>query len=232
MKSNLLRVVACLLLSLNSLLAQTPSDEGISFRTYGWSVSVDDLYYMVKDRDTKVIITDSSRSAFFKAEKVKQLVFYRLITGPNGKPAREVAATVNISAAGPWPLLIFMPDPKEPKRYRVAAIADDLKTFPFPTCEFVNFTEHALYAKYGDQQVHVAAGGIGRIDPQLKAGKEDETRFTTISMNTPEGRRVLYSNNWVACAKQRTLVFISFENERIQVSRLRDSIAIYTPPKK
>ncbi|MEX1049901.1 MAG: hypothetical protein WED15_10260 [Akkermansiaceae bacterium] len=220
-----------LISSLSPLVAQDSNDQegGIRFRTLGWNLSADDLFYSFKNQDTKVELTESSRSIFHAAGRAKQLTFYRIITGPDDKPMQEVAATVNIETAGPWPLLIFMKDPRSPKRFRVAAIADDLKTFPFPSTQFVNFTGVDMDAKLGDQVVKVAGGGLARIDPRIQAGKESDTRFTAISWNSPAGRRVLYSNNWVVKPNQRTIVFISSQDNRILVMRIRDNIAIYAP---
>ncbi|MDP3851844.1 MAG: hypothetical protein Q8Q59_15175 [Luteolibacter sp.] len=230
MNSNLFRVVVGLLLTLPSLLAQTPSAEGgIRFRTFGWQLSADDLYYEVKGRDTRISVTDSARSVFNLAPKGRQIVFYRLVPGPDDKPLREQAATVDIAAAGPWPLLIFTNDPKAPKRYRVAAIADDLKVFPFPSCRFVNFSQVDLYARFGDQKIKLPAKGVERIDPHLKSATETETRYITVSMDTPEGPRLLYSNNWAVRPSHRTLVFIFPQDEQLQIMRIADDIALYAP---
>lgn len=232
MNSNITRVVVSLVLGLTPLWAQSPREaSGIRFRTFGWNLATDDLYYESKGQDTKVAIAELARSGFYEvAKEHKQIVFYRLVPGPMDKPLREEAATVNISGAGPWPLLIFIPNPDAPKLYRVAAIADDLTTFPFPSCRFVNFTMVELYAKYGDQQVTLAAQGVARLDPHLKSTTENETRYASVSMNTAEGPQVLYGSNWAARPTQRTLVFIFGQDGRIQIMRVSDDRALYAPP--
>jgi len=231
MKSDLLRVICCCICGVAPLSGQKQSDEGgVRFRTFGWMVSAEELYYDVNGRDTRISIIDSARSVFFHAPKAGQIVFYRLVPGPKEKPEREEAATVDVSAAGKWPLLIFMKSPESPKRYCVAAVADDLEAFPFPSCRFINFTAADLSVTYGDQQVKVAARGIERLDPRLKPGAGTETRYATVSANTPQGPRLLYGNNWAVRPAQRTLVLVFSQDERLQVLRVTDDIALYTTP--
>lgn len=233
MNSNLLRVVCLSVLSLTLVSAQSPQDDvKVRFRTLGWRVAPDDLYYEFQGGDSKVTITESMRSVFHDVPRgTQKIVFYRLLPGPKDKPRREVAATVDIASAGPWPLLIFMANPEVPKNYRVAAIADDLKAFPFPSCRFVNLTAMDLYAKYGDQQLKIPAKGIERVDPHLQppVANESQTRYTTVSMNTPNGPRLLYSNNWVVRPTQRTLVFVFTHENLFQVMRISDGSALYAP---
>ena len=232
MNSKFCRVVVFLVLSWTPVWAQNPPEAGkSSFRTLGWMVSLDDLYYDLNGRDTKFSITEAARSVFSEIPKdAKKLVFYRLVPGPKDKPVREEAASVDISAAGPWPLLIFMANPDDPKKFRVAAIADDLKAFPFPSCRFVNLTAVDLDANYGDQKVKISAKGIALIDIQTKSSKESDTRYTTVSMKTPEGPRLLYSNYWGVNPSQRTLVFIFSQDKLFQIMRVADHVSTYTPP--
>jgi hypothetical protein len=231
MKFKLIQIVGCVsLMSITPVCAEIPDCTGISFRTFGWMVAPDDLYYEVNGRDIRVPVIASARSSFLKVPKVDRMVFYRLVPGPEEKLVREEAAVVDLSTAGSWPLLIFATQPQEPKRYRVAAIADDLKAFPFPSCRFVNFTPVDLYAKYGDQQVKVAAQGEALLDPGLKSTTDTETRYATVSIHTEQGPRVLYGNNWAVRSNQRTLVFIYAQDQKMQVMRIQDDIALYAEP--
>jgi len=232
MNSKFCRVVVFLVLSWTPVWAQNPPEPGKSgFRTLGWMVSQDDLYYDLAGQDTKLSIIEATRSAFSEIPKdAKKLVFYRLVPGPKDKPVREEAASVDLSGTGPWPLLIFMANPEAPKHYRVAAIADDLKVFPFPSCRFVNFTPVELDVTYGDQKIKVPAKGIERVDIRTKSSNESETRFATVSMKTPEGPRLLYTNNWVVNPSQRTLAFIFSQDKLFQIICIEDHISLYTPP--
>ena len=204
------------------------------FRTIGWQLSMDDLYYDLKQHDANVYVTELARSNFYDAPKEKEIVFYRLVPGTDDKTkkTREVAATVDISNAGHVVLLLFMADPASPKRYRVTALPDDPKSFPFPSCRFINLTGVNLRATYGDEKIEVKAKGMNLAYPKLKAGEEDDTRYTSVSMDTPEGPQMLYGNNWVARPGRRTLVFIFPQDERMCVMRVSDDISIFLPPPK
>jgi len=224
-----------LLAGLSHLSAQAPPEEHkVRFRTIGWQVSFDDLYYELKGRDTNVFVTESARSIFYDAPREKEIVFYRLVPGTDDKTkkTREVAATVDITNAGHIVLLLFMTDPASPNRYRVTAFPDDPKSFPFPSCRFINLTKVDLRATYGDQNVEVKGKGMALAYPKLKADDESDTRYTSVSMDTPEGPHQLYGNNWVARPNRRTLVFIFPQDDRICVMRVSDDIGIFLPPPK
>ena len=214
-----------------SLFAQAPTEDGrIHFRTFGWQVAPDDLYYDSKGKDNKLTVYNSDRSAFNDYVKSEQIVFYRLVPGPEGRLIHEEAAIVNLAAAGTWPLLIFTKSPDSPKRYRVAAISDDLKSFPFPSLRFMNLTAVDLYAKFGDQTLKISAKGMEVIDPHITSTDQLETRFTQIATLTEEGPSLLYSNYWVVRPTQRTLVFVFPQDESVQIIRIVDDIAQYIPP--
>jgi len=231
MNFKFLHFVYSLVLCSTPVSAEIPGSSGVSFRTFGSSVAPDDLYYDVKGKDTRLIIIESARSPFVKApvSDTKKIVFYRLVTDPDDVQVREEAAVADISAAGPWPLLIFIQDPKSAKRYQVIAIADDLKAFPFPSCRFINLTAVDLFGKYGEQKLSLEANGFLQIDPQLKSSTDTETRYTMIGMGTPKGPRLLYNNNWAVRPTQRTMVFISSKEEKMHIMRITDDIGLYTP---
>ena len=174
----------------------------------GWQVAPDDLYYAFKGKDIKIEVIESTRSDFQLHAKGESIIFYRLMPGPEGKMVREEACTVNISAAGPWPLIVFMKTNESPKRYRAVAISDDLKTFPIPSCRFINLTPIEIYAKHGEQGLTVPAKGVELINSQLKSKVEPQAIYTTIHAMIGNAPLMLYSNNWVMRPTQRTLVFI------------------------
>ena len=219
------------LTSLASALAQVPPDDGqIQFRTLGWQVKPDDLYYESKGKDIKLKVNDSSRSNFQNHPKSKLIVFYRLVPGPEGKLLHEEACTADISAAGPWPLLVFMKDNESPKRYRVAVISDDLKTFPIASCRFINLTTREIYVKQGEQGLKVPARGMELIKIKLNPEVESEVLYTTLYAMLETGPILLYTNNWVMQPTQRTLVFIFQQDKSLKVLRIVDDRYQYSRP--
>jgi len=235
MNSNLTCLALFLLTALSNLCAQEapPDEHKVRFRTIGWQVSMDDLYYELKGHDANVFVTESARSMFYDSPKDKEeIVFYRLVPGTDdkSKKTREVAATVDISNAGHMALLLFMTDPASPKLFRVTAVPDDPKSFPFPSCRFINLTKVDLRATYGEEKVEVKGRGMALVHPKLKADDKKEIRYTSVSMDAPEGPQLLYSNYWVARPNLRTLVFISSQEERMSVIRVAEDKCILFPP--
>jgi hypothetical protein len=231
MISKFYRLLIFGLTSLASALAQVPTDEGlVHFRTLGWQVAPNDLYFESKGKDIKLSVIESARSVFQLHAKAQSIVFYRLIPGPEGKLVREEACTANISAAGPWPLIVFMKSDESPKRYRTFAISDDLKKFPIPSCRFINLTTVDIYAKHGEQRLKVPVKGIEKMDSKLTSAIEPEAIYTTLHAMIGNAPQMLYSNNWVMRPTQRTLVFIFPQDGSLQVMRIVDDLGQYALP--
>lgn len=226
---NFLWLAFCLAISFSRLHGQSSADDGlIHFRTFGWGVAPSDLYYESKGKDVRLAVYESARSPFNEHRKSETIVFYRLVPGPEGKLVREEAAMARISASGPWPLLIFMKSTDSPKRYRVVAISDDLKTFPIPSVRFVNLTPIELYVKYGEKAFSIPGKGMETLD--LEAAEKPETRFTTVQAIINGDVRMLYSNNWAVRSIQRTLVFIFPQEGELGVMRIVDDVNQYAAP--
>jgi hypothetical protein len=210
------------------LSSQVPIvDSAVQFRTLGWEVAPDDLYYEYKGKDTKLKVMEASRSIFYNHKKSDKIIFYRLVQGPEGKFIREDATEANITLAGTWPLLVFMKNPADKKKYKVAAISDDLTTFPAPSCRFINLTSVELQAKYGDQWTTIPGKGMELINPKLKSNDKIETRYTQIYVKTDKDPLLIYTNNWVVKPTQRTLTFIFPGDESIRIMRIVDDIGQY-----
>ena len=231
MISKFFRLLIFGLTCLASVMAEVPSDDGlIHFRTFGVHVAPKDLYFESKGKDIKINVANSARSVFQHHANAETIVFYRLIPGPEGKMVHEEACTVNISAAGPWPLIVFMKTNESPKRYSAVAISDDLKTFPIPSTRFFNLTPIDIYAKHGDQALKVPANSLELLKSELKSYVESETRYTILKAIKDNVPMTLYSNNWVMLPTQRTLVFIYPSYDSLQVMLIVDDIAQYTLP--
>lgn len=231
------QLIFCLALlflaGMSSLSAQGPPGEHkVRFRTLGLQVAADDLHYDLKNQEATVFVTEAARSIFFDAPKEKQIVFFRQVPGPDDKKVREIAATVDITKAGPMPLLLFMADPAAPNHYQVTAIPDDPKSFPFPFCRFVNLTELVLDGSYGDEKFKLAHKGMALIDSRLKPNAGPQARIATLSVNAPQGPQLLYSNNWAVRPNCRTLAFLLPQGQGLSVVRITDDISMFNVPSK
>lgn len=210
---------------------QSPQPDGIRFRTFGWQVSADGLMCEIGGKEIPLEVLDASRSRFYDYSGPTKIVVYRIAPGPDGKNVRQTVATADISAAGPWPLLVFMKDKaKGPDAIRIVPLADDLDAFPAPRFRFVNFTPVPLGLVLGQERVVVQPNQLHSLDPALRSDGAPETRYFVVSIATEEGPKLLYANNWVVRPSQRTLVFIFAEDNALQVRRIVDNVLQYALP--
>jgi hypothetical protein len=200
------------------------------FRTLGWEVSLKDLYYEYKGKDVKIAVVHSARSPFYALDAGDTISFYELITAADKPPIRKVVAVADISAAKPWPLIVFRRGGQPGDMFKVSALADDPKSFPFNTCRFINLTEADLYAKYGDEQIKIPARGVESASMKLAATDQAKIRNTMLVALTGDGPLLVYSNNWVVSHNSRVLVFINPAPNGIRVSRIADSAEQYSKP--
>jgi hypothetical protein len=196
------------------------------FRTLGWFTSVDDIYYLSGGKDVPVKVYQSARSQFYEYNKEEKIEFYRLKETPEGEMTREIIATAHIQVETEMPLIIFIPEGKD--SVRAFTVADDLKNFPAPYIRFVNPTAVDMGLSVGKEKKILKAKSIININPKLKGdGSKTETRFTTISIDTENGPKRIYSNNWAIRPNQRNMVLILPRDGRLNVQRIVDDKTQY-----
>lgn len=201
------------------------------FRTFGWQVAPADLFYEVGGKDVPIQIIDSTRSQFYDLGALKSILFYRVTTNAEGKKVRQPVVTADVSAAGRWPLLVFLADKAAgADALRVVALSDDLESFPAPQFRFVNFTPVQMGLTLGKERVVLPPRELHVLDPALVAGQAATTRYFVISIATEEGPKMLYANNWVVRPSQRTLVLIFAEDGALQIRRVVDDVTQYPSP--
>ena len=200
------------------------------FRTLGWEVSLKDIYYDYKGKDVKVAVVHSARSPFYALDAGDSISFYELISNADKPPTRKVVAVADISTTKPWPLIVFRAGNQAEGMFKVTAIADDPKSFPFNTCRFINLTEADLYAKYGGEQIKIPAKGIESASMKLSSTEKGKIRNTMLVALTGDGPLLVYSNNWIVSHNNRVLVFINPSPSGIRVSRIADSAEQYSRP--
>jgi len=70
-----------------------------------------------------------------------------------------------------------MADTAAPNHYQVTAIPDGPKTFPFPSCRFVNLTAVVLNATYGNEKVEVPPKGMAMTYPTPESQRRKPSPF-------------------------------------------------------
>ncbi len=213
-----------------SLFAQSESP-GPRFRTFGWGLRLDDLFYSFEGKDTPVRVYDGVRSPFLPLPAALEgpLVFYRMTIDEEGMVLRAPVVEVVVHDKGAWPLILFFPsDEEEEKTYECLVLADDLESHPAPSIRFINLTAVPLGIQVGEALAVVSPRNITLMDPEVS--KEDGktvTRFTSLYVKTEEGPEKVYSNNWAVRPTQRTLVLIHVQNDRLGVRRVLDDESQY-----
>ena len=176
------------------MLAQDPSGS-VHFRTMGWGVAADDLYYSMGGKDVRLTIFDSGRSDFQAYSKKEEIAFYRIVKKEDGSEEKVIVAKGNLTGCGPTPLLILTKNKAAPDKLAMTVIADDLEAFPERTCRFVNFTPIVLGVTVDQKAATIPSGGIKLVDTDL--GKDDNTCYVTV-FGTANGKKLMLSyNNWV-----------------------------------
>lgn len=226
--SSLLTATGCLLvLSMNpTVFAQAPSGS-LHFRTMGWGVAADDLFYSVGGKDVGVKIVDAGRSGFQAYSKREEIAFYRIVKKEDDTVERVIVGKGKLTGCGPTPLLIMTKSKAAPDQLVMTVIADDLAAFPERTCRFVNFTPLAIGLTVGQKSATIPSGGISLVDTNLE--KDVSTSYVTV-FGMVNGKKLMLSyNNWVFRPGQRVMVFVSVdEGGQPRVIRLVDGVASFS----
>ncbi len=233
MNSNLTRILVCFVFLLGvPARAQAPADDGqLQFRTLGWGVVADDLFYDLGGKNVPLVVKDAARSAFYSHPRTERLVFFRLVPGPEQKPVRQTVAEAEVGAAGEWPLLIFLQNEAGAALpYRVVALSDDLRSFPPSACRFINLTPVELRVVVGEDKFSLSPRAMHQINLGLDPAAPPQMRYAAIGLFNEQGARRLYGNNWAFRPNQRTLVVIFPQDGGMQLNRIVDDVRSYAAP--
>ncbi len=228
-RARLVATGCLLILGMNpTLFAQAPVDRGsLHFRTMGWGVAPDDLFYSVGGKDIGVKIFDAGRSGFQDYPKRGEISFYRIVEKEDGTEEHVIVAKGDLRGGGPTPLLIMTKSKADPDKLDMTVIADDLTAFPERTCRFVNFTPIEIKVTVGRKAATIQPGDIRLVDTNLET--DDRTRYVTTSVTVKDQKLMLSYNNWVFRPGQRVMVFIAVSKDgKPRVIRLVDAVGPLT----
>lgn len=233
MNSSLTRILCAFAFLLGLLArAQAQADDGqLHFRTLGWAVAAEDIFYELGGKNVPLVVKDATRSGFYSHPRVERLVFFRLVPGPEQKPVRQTVAEAEVGAAGEWPLLIFLKNESgAPLPYRVVALSDDLRSFPSSACRFINLTPAELRVVVGEDKFSLSPRAMHQINLGLDPAAPPQMRYAAIGLFNEQGARRLYGNNWAFRPNQRTLVVIYPQEGGMQLNRIVDDVRSYALP--
>jgi len=177
------------------------------FRTIGAGVTANDLYFKVKGKDKNISITDSFRSILYDPKGAGKVVFYKIVTGPDGKKMHVDVAQAQIPRVNSLTLLVFSADPATPGTYDVDVLPDDLVTFPLGSYRIFNRSTLPVKVVLGNQGASVAPNKIRVLMYQPPAGGGSvPVRIYTPTNNTP---RLIYANTWGDDNNHRTDILVN-----------------------
>lgn len=186
-----------------------PWDDGISARKIGFqsSAGMTELKDLHPQKRSKPLPSGS-------AEVPLQLIAMDR-KGPEGKPlALEFKVAANIAS----PLVLILPDSKDPSGFRTFVVDDDTTNFSWGTQRFINATGKSLLISY-EKTVAEVPGNWTPIDIKpAGAARNTLVRFAA-KENTAS---ILYNSVWEFDPDVRQLVFIvSGDDDRNGVIQLK-----------
>lgn len=206
---------------LSALEAQTGQGR---FRTLGWDVQLQDIYYMLSGKDVPIVVYSGTRSPFYDLPSGESLTLYRIERTAEDEIVRVPVVEASMERGGTWPLMIITPDDSTSETdYRATVIPDDLTAFPAPHLRFINLSPVPLNVNVGSNRSTVDSRDMISVDPQLDPNStRTETRFITITVDAADGPLRIYSNNWAVGKSQRTIVLLRGRKGALGVQRVID----------
>jgi hypothetical protein len=177
------------------------------FRGLSWESVITDLNIADGAKVVPMTLLPNGRSGFYEYQGTDPMLFFREITGTDGKMVAEVAGSISLSQFKQRTLLIFFNKPGDPKQYSVAAVDDSDAAIP-PGCYcFMNLSKLPLQVKCGASQGNVAANG----SLTLRGNPADGSGMTLMQVNAVNSDGTInhaYSNMLPFGNTNRTLVFV------------------------
>ncbi|MDX6766459.1 MAG: hypothetical protein SFU85_06680 [Candidatus Methylacidiphilales bacterium] len=184
-----------------------------SFKALAWTEDISDLYYADSHDTSKVLpislYTHARSDSYYFNSGMTVLRFFRQNTDPASKEPYIEVANVDLQDVGPKPLLIFFRDKKDPTRYQIVALPDDLASFGSGTYKFVNYTSGPVRINLGSDKADLAPreAKVVKGKPRTIAGVPNVLDVQVVTGKPPQTRQA-FGNIWAYKETLRQLVFI------------------------
>ena len=223
----LLGIVAGTFLGLETSLAQVPASTpkaAMQFRTLGADCAPDGLNYQMGSNNVAVSVQQGMRSMPYDYTGASPLVLYRLVTGKDGKLAHQTVASVDLSQAGTYPLLVFFKGTKGPDQPLVSVLKEDAKSFPAGTFRVVNDSAVPLNAAFPGGALPVPSASIKDYH-----GKEGGIFQVGITEINPTGPFLAFNSN-VGILPGKRIMFLVLPSAtpggHVQIQRHTDGVPL------
>jgi hypothetical protein len=202
-----------------------------TFRGMSWDSVISDLNIANGASIVHMNLLPNGRSGFYDYQGTDPMLFFREITGTDGKPAAQIAGSIPLSEFKPRTLLIFFSKPSVPVQYNVAAVDDSDAAIPPGCYYFMNLSKTPLQAKVGASQGNVPANG----SLTLHGNPSDGGGLTGMEVDAvkPDGGiQPAYSNMLPFNKTTRTLVFVyqTPETGQFVVKRIAEDATMIPRP--
>ncbi len=193
--------------------AQMPEDHvTISFETISWKGVVQNVFYTSTDGESQIFSPNASFSKTQRYVGPNQLTFYRKQETETGGFTKIPVAVANfpVAAKGHY-IFVFIKDERtELERYRIYPIAFDSKMGKANQVTLVNLSANKMVGRLDDSKFELNAGSLRTVDVRPNSGGNVLAQFL---LETDDGWKPLYSNNWRVYEGQQVFAFIARKDE-------------------
>ena len=170
------------LLTIGNVYSQTSSSipkQALTFRTLGSDCAPEGLNYLSGSNAMALSVQQGIRSLPQTYAGGSPMVLFRIATGKDGKPVQIPVASVDVSQAGTYPLLVFLKGPTGPEQPVVQVLREDARSFPAGVYRAVNDTTNALTITFGSVPMPVP--------PLSVRDHKAEAEILTLGITVQEG---------------------------------------------
>jgi hypothetical protein len=201
------------------------------FRGLAWDSEITDLNIAQGTKVIPLTLLPNGRSGFYDYQGTDPMLFFREVTGTDGKLVAVVSGSIPLSQFKERTLLIFFRKPGGLPEYDVSAVDDSDAAIPPGGYCFINLTNVPLQAKCGASQGNIAA----KESATLQGNPVNGGGLTGLQVDavSPEGRiQHVYSNMLPFGKTNRTLVFVYQEPDTgaYVVKRIAEDAAMIPRP--
>lgn len=177
------------------------------FRGLAWNSVISDLNIANGTKVVPLTLLPNGRSGFYDYQGTDPMLFFREVTGTDGKLVAEVSGSIPLTEFKERTLLIFFSKPGVANQYNVSAVDDSDAAIPPGCYSFINLSSLPLQVACGANNGNVPAKG----SLTLRGNPTDGGGLTgmTVDAVAPDGAvNHAYSNMLPFGKTNRTLVFV------------------------
>lgn len=213
------------LFTVGNACSQTPTSspkQALIFRTLGADCAPEGLNVLSGSNAVPVSIQQGMRSMPQNYSGASPMVLFRLVTGKDGKPTQMPVATIDLSSAGKYPLIVFFKGTKGTELPVVQILHEDAKSFPPGTFRIANYSTNSLIASLPGGSVQVLPSSVKDY-----VGKNGGIFPVGISEISSLGNNLIFNSNIGVLPASRTMFLVipsTSPGGHVQIQRHTDGV--------